>query len=129
MATSVYAFNCSPLQIALTVRSGFTPYTFNGAAPTTTPPWIPQTPNTQIPWGGTNPGSNQLGFGTNPCVLNDGQHTTSFNINVPTGVLPTTSLEIYLFYSPPATPSGNGAVSYVILNDGLPIGGSLNIPS
>jgi hypothetical protein len=129
MATSVYAFNCSPLQVALTVRSGFTPYTFNGASPTSSTPWIPQTPNTAIPWGGTNPGANQLGFGNNPCVLNDGQHTTSFNLNIPLGVLPTTSLEIYLFYAPPSSSSGNGAVSYVLLNDGLPIGGSLNIPS
>lgn len=125
MATQIFAFNCSPLQVALTVRSGLTPYTFDAAGASSTPAWTPQGPNKSIPWGGTNPNSGQLGFGTNPCALNDGQTLTTFNIVIPTGILPTTSLQVYLFYEPPSSPSGNGTVGYVILNDGLPIGGNI----
>jgi hypothetical protein len=126
MATQIYAFNCSPLAIALTVRSGLTPYSFAAASSSSTPAWTPQAPGTPIGWGATNPTSGQLGFGSNPCALNDGQTLTTFTIQIPTGVLPTTSLQVYLFYEPPATPSGNGTVGYVILNDGLPIGGNIS---
>jgi hypothetical protein len=125
MATQIYVFNCSPLAIALTVRSGLTPYTFAAASGGSTPAWTPPGPNKAIAWGATSPGSGQLGFGTNPCALNDGQTLTTFNIVIPTGILPTTSLQIYLFYEPPSSPSGNGTVGYVVLNDGFPIGGNI----
>jgi hypothetical protein len=126
MATQIYAFNSSPLPVALTVRSSSTPYTFAAASATSSPAWSPTGPNTAIPWGATSPASGQLGFGNNPCALNDGQTLTTFNINIPTNVQPTTSLQIYLFYEPPSSPNGNGSVGYVVLNDGLPIGGNIS---
>lgn len=130
MPTTVYAFNSSPSgnpNILLTVRSATTPYTFTSAGPDSTPPWVPTGPNTKIPWGGTNPGAGQIGYGANSCILNDGLTTSPFTIVVPTGVGPTDSLQIYLFYSPPPQQGQTGTVSWVLLKNGQPIGGSLNV--
>jgi len=61
----------------------------------------------------------------NPCVLDDGQTATGFNVEIPTGILPTTSVQLYLFYEPPSSASGDGTVGYLVLNDGLPVGGNI----
>lgn len=122
MATQIHAFNCHPSPVVLLVRSQEAAYQFSSGGPGNTPAWAPGTPDTAIAWGGANPYEGQLGFGTNPCTLDDGHSFTEFNIVIPTGVLPTDSLELYLFHAPAASSGGNGTVGYVLLKDGLPFG-------
>ena len=124
MSTQVCAFNCGPFQVALTVRSGNKPYKFYAAGYSSSPQWIPQASDSMISWGGRNPAAGQLGFGSNPCALNDGFNLKAFNLVIPDSFRPTSSLQIYLFYGPSSSESDFVAVSYVLLSDGTLIGGS-----
>jgi hypothetical protein len=120
--TSVYLFNASALPIQLTIRSG-KPFTITGTSRTTL--WRPAIPVSEPGWGATNPAPGQLGFGNNEVMVTNGQNTVTLNINVPTSVLPTTSLQIYFYYSPPSNESPEPAAYWVGLNDALPFGGSV----
>lgn len=124
--TSIYLFNASPQSISLTIRTGTPPIRITGTSRTTF--WFPISPTTQPTWGGSNPTAGQIGYGSNSCILNDGITSTPFTILVPNSVGPTDSLEIYLYYWPPPEKSGQqGLVSWLLLQNGLPIGGSLNL--
>ncbi|HEY2117098.1 MAG TPA: hypothetical protein VGJ51_18510 [Candidatus Angelobacter sp.] len=124
--TSIYLFNASPQSISLTIRTGTPALKITGTGTSTL--WFPMTPTKQPAWGGTSPTPGQIGYGANDCILNDGNIATPFTILVPTSVGPTDSIEIYLYYWPPPEKSGQpGLVSWVLLQNGRPIGGSLNL--
>ena len=121
--TNIYVFNASALAINVQIRSGAA---FSIAGTSRTTLWYPATPVTQPSWGGTNPTAGQLGFGNNPVMVNNGQNTVPLNINIPTSVLPTTSIQIYFYYSPPPKGSDQPAAAYWVgLIDAFPFGGSV----
>lgn len=119
--TKIYLFNATALPINLSIRAG-TPITINGTSKSTY--WKPTIPPTQPTFGGTNPTAGQFGFGGNQVLVSNGQNSVVINIDIPTTILPTTSIQIYFYYSPPA--DGSPAAAYWVgLNDALPFGGSV----
>ncbi len=120
--TSIYLFNASALPINLSIRAGDT-ISIIGTSKGTR--WIPAVPSTEPTWGGTNPAAGQFGFGSNQVLVSNGQNSVVLNIKIPATILPTTSLQIYFYYSPPSEDSPEPEAYWVGLNDALPFGGSV----
>jgi hypothetical protein len=120
--TSVYLFNCGALPISLNIRAG-SALSITGTSRSTL--WRPAFPAKQPGWGGTNPTAGQFGFGSNPVLVSNGQNSVPLTIDIPNWILPTTSIQIYFYYSPPADSSQQPAAYWVGLNDALPFGGQV----
>jgi hypothetical protein len=120
--TSMFLFNASALPISLSIRSG-SAISIAGASRATF--WIPAIPTKEPGWGGTNPTPGQFGFGSNPVLVSNGQNSVVIDVMIPTTILPTTTIQIYFYYSPPPQGSSAPAAYWVGLNDALPFGGSV----
>lgn len=120
--TKIYLFNASALPINLSIRAG-KPVVINGTNRGML--WRPAVPPTQPTWGGTNPVAGQFGFGSNQVLVSNGQNSVVLNVKIPANILPTTSLQIYFYYSPPSQDSPEPAAYWVGLNDALPFGGDV----
>jgi hypothetical protein len=121
---NVYVFNAMNVAINVSFNNG-APTTINGTSDSAQ--WVPVSPGTEPVFvNNSNPAAGQIGLGTNlmtvyPTSLPPSQ-AKQVTVNIPSNIQ-INSLQFYVFWS-----SAN-AVSWVLLQQGQPIGGTLQLPS
>jgi hypothetical protein len=123
---NVYIFNAMNVAINVIFNSG-SPVTINGTSDSAQ--WVPVSPtsaNEPVFVNSQNPSPGQIGLGDNtmtvyPTSLSPRQ-AKQVTVSIPTNIQ-INSLQFYVFWS-----SAN-AVSWVLLQQGQPIGGTLQLPA
>jgi hypothetical protein len=117
LAVSVSFFNANTLDVTAQVNNGAQFAIAGAAAPT----FAPQVPATGGPtWSNTGPANNVLGPGENTIVITPTGITKPFSFPLMLkGTVQYTSIQLYVFWN------GNAQVSWVVLNNGQFVDGSL----
>jgi hypothetical protein len=122
MTSVVSMFNASATSISVVVNNG-TAFGIFAASPTLR--WIPIPPAKQPIFTSNQPMQGAFGYGANQCAItpSTGGLTNTLTINIPNTINPSDALQLYLFYE------DNTHVTWVLLDNGRAVAGSLNLPS
>jgi hypothetical protein len=122
MASVVNMFNASATRINVVVNNG-SQFTIFAASPSLN--WFPVPPARQPTFTGTVPALGAFGYGENQCAITpaSGGSTNTPTITIPDTINPSDSIQLYLFYE------DDSHVSWVVLDNGRAVSGSLNLSS
>lgn len=122
--STVYVFNAADTAINFVINNGSQVQIAASAGPGS---WTPGTAPTGTPiqmnYG--LPAAGILGYGPNNCTLTPATSggEAPVTITVPKSILPPSQVQLYLFYA------DADHVTWVLLDQGLPVSGSLSLPS